>query len=376
MSRAFPVARDALDALDAFYRHFGAHRVDGRGRHEIDRVIQRIVITVAVGLVTFWQEPGTDRLAPIVPLMPWAALVYVLLSLAYWRVIRRRPDAAVGAQYAFLVVDPLVTVLALMAAPTMLAPLNMFLMVQIVRCGIRYGVRTLWLTWAVSLLASAALMPLSNFWTMAQPLTLSHIAMLVITPLLFAPLIASLHRATDDLRQAATSDPLTGLANRRMLGTHLQGARQRSRREQTALALILFDLDRFKTVNDAYGHAKGDELLLRVTAALKGRLRGSDFLARIGGDEFVLLLEGLDETHARLQAGLMAQKIVGLVEAVSRECCPDLPVSASVGVHTWSADDPDGGDENVLIDHADRAMYAAKRAGKGRAVHSSLSPLD
>ncbi len=348
----------------AFIDHFGAHRVDGRARHEIDRAIQRLVISIAVGLVSTLHDHDATQLELVVDALPWLSGVYALLTLAYWRVIHRRPHGAVAAQYAFLLVDPLVTVLALMASPSLLAPLNMFLMVQIVRCGIRYGVRTLWLTWGVSVVASAVLLPQSSFWALAQPLTQSHIAMLLITPLLFAPLIASLHRATDELRTAATSDPLTGLGNRRMLSEHLAIAQERSRRDDTALALILFDLDRFKAVNDVHGHARGDALLLKVTQALRQNLRAGDYLARIGGDEFVLLVEGLDKQDGTRLAEAMAAKIAQVVAAAAREVCASPRVSASVGVHCWCAADPQGLDEAGLLDRADQAMYRAKRAGR------------
>ena len=213
--------------LTRVFDFLGAHRVEDRVRHEIDRVIQRVVISLAVGVVTQVQEPQGNRLDVLVHATPWLAALYVGLSLLYARLIRARADAGVAAQYAFLVSDPLLTVLALMAAPELLAPLNIFLMVQIVRCGIRYGVRTLWLTWSVSVVCSALLLPLSDFWVMSQPLTLSHIAMLAITPLLFAPLIQQLHKTTDGLRRAATSDPLTGLGNRRRLSEQLAAAQSR-----------------------------------------------------------------------------------------------------------------------------------------------------
>jgi diguanylate cyclase (GGDEF)-like protein len=350
--------------LAAVYAYFGAHRVDRRGPHEIDRAIQRVIISLAVSLVTAWHEDDGGRLSALLAALPWLSLGYAVLALAYAWLIHRQPQAGVGAQYAFLVADPLLTVLALMAAPALLAPLNVFLMVQIVRCGIRYGVRTLWLAWGVSVLASAVLLPLSDFWVLAQPLTLSHIAMLLITPLLFAPLIASLHRSTLELRRAATSDPLTGLGNRRMLSEQLAAAQQRSRRQGTALALILFDLDRFKAVNDRHGHAQGDALLLRVTQSLQRGLRTGDYLARIGGDEFVLLAEGLSPVEGPLQAQAMAAKIARLVKEAAREICPDPAVTASVGVHCWLAAEAPALDESELLNRADQAMYRHKRAAR------------
>jgi diguanylate cyclase (GGDEF)-like protein len=359
----------------AFIDYFGAHRGPLRVRHEVDRAIQRVVISVLVGVVSLWHDHEASQMDLVVHAMPWLSAIYATLALIYWRVIRARADAAVAAQYAFILIDPVVTVLALAASPTLLAPLNMFLMVQIVRCGIRYGVRTLWLEWSVAVLASALLLPLSAFWTLAQPLSQSHIAMLLVTPLLFAPLIRQLHRATDELRAAATSDPLTGLGNRRLLSEHLRIAQERSRRDGTWLALILFDLDNFKAVNDDRGHAVGDELLRQITGALRHNLRGGDYLARIGGDEFVLLVEGLPEDEAGRLAQAMADKIVRVVAEAAREACPEQPVTASAGVHCWSGADPGSQDEAGLLDRVDQAMYDAKRAGKDRAVATQAATL-
>ncbi|MDP4299360.1 GGDEF domain-containing protein [Leptothrix discophora] len=359
----------------AFIDYFGAHRGPLRVRHEVDRAIQRVVIGLLVALATLWHDHEASQMDLVVHAMPYFSVAYALLALLYWRVIRARPDAAVAAQYAFIVADPVLTVLALAASPTLLAPLNMFLMVQIVRCGIRYGVRTLWLEWSVAVLASALLLPLSAFWTLAQPLTQSHIAMLLVTPLLFAPLIRQLHRANDELRAAATSDPLTGLGNRRLLSEHLRIAQERSRRDGTWLALILFDLDNFKAVNDARGHASGDALLLHITRALRANLRGGDYLARIGGDEFVLLVEGLPADEAGRLAQAMADKIVRVVAEAARDASPDQPVTASAGVHCWSGSDPTGHDEATPMERADQAMYEAKRAGKDRAVATQVATL-
>jgi diguanylate cyclase (GGDEF)-like protein len=190
------------------------------------------------------------------------------------------------------------------------------------------------------------------------------------TPLLFVPLIDKLHSMTEELRQAATSDQLTGLGNRRMLSEHLRLARERCIRDASMLAVLYIDLDNFKQVNDTLGHNIGDALLELIAKRLKKNCRSGDFLARVGGDEFVLLVEGLSKQTGTTQAEEIAKKLVATVQDCASEVAPRAGVSASVGIRCWTPD-PHAMDHDDLIDEADRAMYSAKRAGKSRVTLSS-----
>ncbi len=346
--------------------YIGAHLVPHRDLHEIDRALQRAVISCIPFVLMVWQAFTSSGLGPVVLVLPVVATAYAAAALVYLKIIRTQPNRAVMAQYAFIVLDPVLTVLALAGMPLVLGCLNPLLLAQIVRCGIRFGMRTLWLTWGSAVVASVILLPLSGLWLLYDPLTQSYIVMLVITPILFGPLIRHGHRVTSDLRAAAMSDPLTGLGNRRMLFEHLILAQERSRRDQSMLALILFDLDNFKTVNDTLGHAKGDELLKGIAATIKAHSRGGDLLTRIGGDEFVLLLEGLTVHDGHQQAEQVAQKILAAVSAAGKQVCPTVPVTASVGVKCWSFTTQPAACADDLIEFADTAMYAAKRAGRAR----------
>ncbi|MBK6616446.1 GGDEF domain-containing protein [Ottowia sp.] len=348
--------------------YFGAHSAHLRDKHEVDRAIQRAVIGGAISIITMWFAHSHSETGSIVAALPYAAAAYAALAMIYLKIIQSRPNAAIAAQYLFILLDPALTVLALAGMPGVLAPINQLLVVQIVRCGIRYGVRTMWLTWAAAALSSMVLLPLNTFWSLAEPLTKSYITMLAITPILFGPLIKHLHRVSSELRSAATSDPLTGLGNRRMLSEHLRLAQERSHRDHSMLAVLLIDLDNFKAVNDTLGHGIGDHLLERVASAIKHNSRGGDFLARIGGDEFVLLVEGLSHHDGHHQAQMIAEKIVKTVQAVAEEVSPTIPVSASIGVNCWSFASKPLASEIDLIEVADRAMYSAKRAGKARVV--------
>lgn len=165
--------------------------------------------------------------------------------------------------------------------------------------------------------------------------------------------------AEERLRHRALHDPLTGLPNRTLLGDRLRQALARGRRDRDRrVALILLDLDRFKQVNDSLGHAVGDRLLVAAAQRLAGAIRESDTLARMGGDEFVVIAEGVeDSSHALEIAGRVVAALDEPLEVGARR----LHMRASAGVALAGPDTtPD-----ELLAHADAAMYQCKAEGQG-----------
>lgn len=163
-----------------------------------------------------------------------------------------------------------------------------------------------------------------------------------------------------ELDRIAHHDPLTGLPNRRLLADRLTQAMARTQREGTVLTVACLDLDGFKPINDTYGHAAGDQLLIELSQRLKTTLRGDDTLARLGGDEFVLLLCGLDDIQASQNSLTRILATVSMPVMLGEQA---VQVSASVGVALYPVDEVDG---DTLLRHADQAMYTAKQAGKNR----------
>jgi len=170
--------------------------------------------------------------------------------------------------------------------------------------------------------------------------------------------VSKIKEAEENLYQLAHYDSLTGLANRRSFKDRLEEALVAARRTETKLGLMFVDLDSFKHVNDHLGHAAGDELLCTVARRIRAAVRESDAVARIGGDEFTVILPGL---HTSTDVVPIAEKILNQVKGPCIIGGQDLAMSASVGIAIFP---DDGKDADTLLLDADTAMYRAKETGK------------
>ncbi|HEY5641810.1 MAG TPA: GGDEF domain-containing protein [Woeseiaceae bacterium] len=169
------------------------------------------------------------------------------------------------------------------------------------------------------------------------------------------------NRQSEQLMQMATKDPLTGAGNRRALDIRLEQSVNRLRRSGETASLVLLDLDHFKSVNDKHGHAVGDLILKHIADIINLRIRITDSLFRIGGEEFVIVLDGQNLQ----KTGYLAEQLRVLVEA--NEIVQDKSVTISLGV----AEIRKGESGTAWLSRADAAMYCAKANGRNA---TSLSP--
>jgi diguanylate cyclase (GGDEF)-like protein/PAS domain S-box-containing protein len=186
--------------------------------------------------------------------------------------------------------------------------------------------------------------------------------------LLDDPAVAGLVLATRDVSERKTleerlahhafHDSLTGLANRQQFQERVQAALLDPRRRASGLAVLFLDLDDFKTVNDSLGHSAGDELLIHVAQRLQSCLRTHDLPARIGGDEFAVLLDGVG-SHAEVEA--VAHRIVAALDEPHTVQGSEVLARASIGIAVPEIDEHD---VDALLRNADTSMYTVKRAGK------------
>ena len=224
-------------------------------------------------------------------------------------------------------------------------------------------------------MGDVAVLRAPTWWTARHTLeSFSVIALLVLVS--FAWIVVLKHRVArqtqalrgseERLRHLSEHDALTGLPNRILLSDRLQTSLKRAARFQSCLGLLMVDADEFKIVNDALGHKAGDKVLCELASRLRACVRTTDTVARIGGDEFIVLLPDL---RIAAEAESVAAKIVAAVASPYEVDHAHVIITVSVGIATYPET---SGDLETLIQYADEAMYTAKEKGKNRfQVHSS-----
>ena len=178
--------------------------------------------------------------------------------------------------------------------------------------------------------------------------------------------LTAIRKAEKDLQYLAHFDRLTGLPNRALATDRLEHAISRGRRERNKLALLFIDLDDFKRINDTLGHRAGDEVLKVAANRMRNQVRNMDTVARFAGDEFMVVLERIDEVE---NAASVARKLIAALSQPMLIEGRSISVGASIGIGIYPSD---GEDQDALIQAADTAMYAAKNAGRnGFAFYSA-----
>ncbi|HLF87417.1 MAG TPA: diguanylate cyclase [Anaerolineales bacterium] len=163
-------------------------------------------------------------------------------------------------------------------------------------------------------------------------------------------------QAEKQMRYLATHDALTNLPNRILFFDRLKQALARARRYHGVLAILFLDIDHFKQINDEYGHATGDQILKTVAFRLEECMRKSDTVARMGGDEFTIILESISTPNDCIAVAEKLLEVVGIPFSVKKQ---EFHLSLSIGISLYPKDGEDG---DVLVNHADTAMYIAKQS--------------
>lgn len=179
--------------------------------------------------------------------------------------------------------------------------------------------------------------------------------------------ITGIKQFEERLFRLAHHDPLTGLANRILLEERLGYALQQAKRYNKLLAVMFIDLDRFKNVNDSFGHSVGDQLLQKVAARISSAVRDTDTVARVGGDEFVVVLSDLQQADL---AGIIGQKMLEVLANPLKLADRELTITPSIGIAMYPEDTQT---VEGLLKHADAAMYHAKNLGRNNCQFYSPS---
>ena len=243
--------------------------------------------------------------------------------------------------------------------------------------GIRFGVRWMVLSASLATAGWVILGMVSDYWGQHPIWIISLVLLNTAIPAYVASLIRGFHdgrarlaQYAEHMEKMALKDALTGLPNRPALFDAFEKASAYARRTGSTIAVLYFDLDGFKQVNDTLGHAQGDMLLKETANRASALLRGEDVLARFGGDEFVVLLRVHDSGR---RARRIAERIRQSIAAIGYIDGSPVDVTASVGIVVVNGLDAVRMGAEQVVHEADLNMYAAKKDGKNRVVLTTLS---
>jgi diguanylate cyclase (GGDEF)-like protein len=315
-------------------------------------------VTALLPFVLFWLPDGHWR---PVPFIVAGVVTVVIAGVALWAPSERLPGwAPCALSFAYLLVFVL---LRAAGGPSGVAPM---VLLPVFWLGLYGSWRQLWSLLAA--ISAVLIVPMivvggPEYPASAWRAAIMFIAASAIIGATLQSLVAYLAvqerertRLLAQLDDLAHTDELTGLPNRRAWEAELDRGLARARRTREPVSIAVIDIDRFKSINDAYGHPGGDGLLVAVARSWRAVLRPDDVPARIGGDEFAVLLAGCTEA----EAAVVIRRL--------REQMP-APYSCSVGLATWDFDEL----ADRLMLRADNALYDAKRGGRDRATAASVA---
>lgn len=229
--------------------------------------------------------------------------------------------------------------------------------------GFRFGERYLFIASLFTSFGMLILFKVSSYWSSMVPSGLDIGLIFVLVASYTGYLLRDLSQIKEVLKQLATRDPLTGLANRRIIEDQLPHMVAVHQEQNLSMGMIYFDLDGFKPVNDTLGHDNGDLLLKQIASMIKKAVRSDDIVARVGGDEFVVVLNRIENEKALATRG---RQILTLIESIKTLNGKKIEISASLGCLLIGAKTPkELSSSQKLIREADRLMYASKKSGRG-----------
>jgi diguanylate cyclase (GGDEF)-like protein len=296
------------------------------------------------------------------------AIVFPLYAIGYAFAVRRRPAPTRARRALALLADNLAASYIASFGGGFAAYVG-FNFLTTVGWGLRFGRHYLFAATAIAIAGMAWNLAASPYWQenllFGGSIIFGLVAGAINAAILLERIAAGNRRLAekvDEIAALAWRDQLTRLPNRLHFQERLSQALAAAARKHGEVALLLFDIDGFKSVNDSLGHEAGDRLLQEIARRVGRRVRQSDTFARFGGDEFVVLME---LNRGTSDAVRVAESIIRVIGGIDLFANAGIRVGASVGIVSWMPLPGEQPNSDELLKQADRAMYEAKRAGKG-----------
>jgi diguanylate cyclase (GGDEF)-like protein len=338
-------------------------RLAGRSDSEHIQALVRIAIAI-LGLLYVFFVYASEKLTADQSHVPYLGLFIVSGSVGIFALIVLWPHISPPRRLLGMVFDyGMVSYFMYVMEDNGILFFPVYLWVTIGN-GLRYGTRYLYTAMVMSIVSFAAVLGNSVYWREQWGFSTGLLVGLIALPLYFSILLKQLSRQHDELKKLyeqmarhATHDSLTDLPNRKHFYDELSETITSAKQEKRTFTVLYLDLDGFKAINDDLGHAIGDQLIENTARRLEHCVRKGDMVARVGGDEFIVLLQDV----ASLDVSKIAEKIIENLSKPLILADRSLSVTTSIGVATYPHD---GADASALIHSADSAMYEAKRNGK------------
>jgi len=285
------------------------------------------------------------------------AVFVVAFSISIFIGILIHPQISVPRRILSMIMDIGATTYALYLLGAIGTPVYGVYLFNACGNGFRYGPRYLYLSSALSVAGFMLVLATNEYWAAHRTMGVGLLIVLIVIPMYVASLVRQLHSALERMRTMATHDTLTGLPNRHSFYEQLRHTLRIAERNSAPFAVVFVDLDGFKPINDALGHAAGDTVLKSVARRLEQSVRKNDIVARFGGDEFVIILSDIHKTAVPS----VALKIIDTVAMPHEFNGKTVMLTSSVGIAAY----PDSSRSvDELVARADAAMYRSKRAGR------------
>ena len=338
----------------AYLRHNLRSRRDSEYEQALIRLILGAVLCVYlfVNLFVYPLHGGSAVIIVAIPIL-YLVAIGILVHILF------RPNVNPTRRILGQLIDILAASICLYWGGEVGAPAYGLYLWVIVGNAFRFGIPYMFSATALSIGAFVTIALFAPFWSKHATLSVGLLITLLMVPAYLAALLRRLEASNRAIESLARQDSLTGVLNRRAMEERLEHELARIQRHGGQLAIAMFDIDGFKPINDRYGHFMGDEVLRAVVARTSRALRECDYIARFGGDEFVLVLPGADERAAHVVAERLRCAIVNQAFTYEGQ---SLEFSISIGVSHWVP----GDSVESLLHKADVALYYSKNTGRNR----------